>query len=249
MRPRRMRRRSPERLAAVLLAAGLVGVVPASAAEPATPAPSSQTGSVPEGAAAPDAKPAADAKPSGGFLTLNATRSKEPITITSDNLEYQYEDGIVIYRGDVLAVQGDVKVKSNELRITLVKDEDSNGKKVTSKAATELDNADSSKLQTVIAIGNVRIDQGTRWAVAGKATFEQSKRTLVLTENPVVHDGPNEVTGDRIVVFIDENRSIVEGGPKRVKATLIPGKKDGTDGTKPAKPGPTEVASPGTTAR
>jgi len=247
MRPRRMRRRSPERLAAVLLAAGLVGVVPAAAAEPATPAP--QTASVPEGAAAPEAKPAADANPSGGFLTLNATRSKEPITITSDNLEYQYQDGIVIYRGDVLAVQGDVKIKSNELRITLVKDDDNNGKKVTSKAATDLDNADSSKLQTVIAIGSVRIDQGTRCAVAGRASFEQSKRTLVLTENPVVHDGPNEVTGDRITVFIDENRSIVEGGPKRVKATLIPGKKEGTDGTKPAKPRPTEVAAPATTAR
>jgi lipopolysaccharide export system protein LptA len=243
-----MRRRSPERLAAVLLAAGLVGVGPAAALEPATPAPQTAS-SVPATTAPPEAKPAPDANPSGGFLTLNATRSKEPITITSDNLEYQYQDGIVIYRGDVLAVQGDVKVKSNELRITLVKDDDNNGKKVTSKAATDLDNADSSKLQTVIAIGSVRIDQGTRWAVAGRATFEQSKRTLVLTENPVVHDGPNEVTGDRITVFMDENRSIVEGGPKRVKATLIPGKKDATDGAKPAKPGPTEVAAPATTAR
>jgi lipopolysaccharide export system protein LptA len=68
----------------------------------------------------------------------------------------------------------------------------------------------------------------------------------VLTENPVVHDGPNEILGDRIVVYIDENRSVVEGGPKRVKATLIPDKKDGGAGPKAAKPGTTEVASPGT---
>src|SRR5262249_4574737 len=145
--------------------------------------------------------------------------------------EYLYQDGIVIYRGDVLAIQGDVKVKSNELRITLVKSDDSNGgKKVTAKAATDLDNADASKLQNVVATGNVRIDQRTKWAGSGKATFDQTKRTLVLTENPVVHDGPNEVLGDKITVYIDENRSIVDGGPKRVKATLIPGKEPGAPG-------------------
>jgi lipopolysaccharide export system protein LptA len=236
-----MRRRSPERLGAVVLAAGLLALARAAAAEPATPAP---TAPAPDAPAA-DAKPAGDAKPGDakpGFLTLSGTRSKEPITITSDNLEYQYDDGVITYRGDVLAVQGDVKVKSNELRITLVRDDKE--KKATTKAATDLDSTDASKLQTVVASGSVRIDQGTRWAVAGKATFEQSKRTLVLTENPVVHDGPNEITGDRIVVYIDENRSVVEGGPKRVKAMLIPDKKDGSAGPKPAKPG-TEVASPG----
>ena len=241
-----MRRRSPERLAAVVLAVAVAAFARPVAAEPATPPADTAAATDDKPAAdakAADAKAAPDAKPSTGFLTLSGTRSKEPITITSDNLEYQYDDGVIIYRGDVLAVQGDVKVKSNELRITLVKSDE---KKPSTRAATELDSADSSKLQTVVATGSVRIDQGTRWAVAGKATFEQSKRTLVLTENPVVHDGPNEVHGDRIVVYIDENRSIVEGGPKRVKATLIPDKKDGAGGPKAAKPGTTEVASPGT---
>ena len=87
--------------------------------------------------------------------------------------------------------------------------------------------ASASKLQSVVATGSVRIDQGTKWAVGGKATFDQSNRTLVLTENPVMHDGPNEVAGDRVVVFLDQDRSIVEGGRKRVKAVLFPGKNDG----------------------
>ena len=73
-----------------------------------------------------------------------------------------------------------------------------------------------------MAIGNVRIDQGTRWAVGGRAIFDQEQRTLVLTENPVLHDGPNEVVGERVVVYLDENRSVVEGGQKRVKAVFHP---------------------------
>src|SRR5574342_9413 len=69
----------------------------------------------------PDAKPA-DQKP--GMFGFGGARSKEPITITSDNLEYEYRDGVIVYRGDVLAVQGDIKVRSNELRITLAESED-----------------------------------------------------------------------------------------------------------------------------
>jgi lipopolysaccharide export system protein LptA len=77
-------------------------------------------------------------------------------------------------------------------------------------------------VQNIVAVGNVRIDQGTRWAVGGQAVFDQGQRTLVLTENPVLHDGPNVVAGDRVIVYLDENRSVVEGGRKRVKAVLYP---------------------------
>jgi lipopolysaccharide export system protein LptA len=183
------------------------------------------------GAQEPEAKPA-DPKPAESFLGLGGTRSKEPITITSDNLEYEYKDGVIVYRGDVLAVQGEVKIRSNELRITLVKTESPKG---SDAAATgPLAGPSSSKLQAVVASGNVRIDQGTRWAVGGKATFDQKNRTLVLTENPVLHDGPNEVAGDRVVVYLDQDRSVVEGGRRRVKAVLFPDEKDAKGGKKDA---------------
>ena len=82
----------------------------------------------------------------------------------------------------------------------------------------------------------MRIDQGTRWAVGGRAVFDQTQRTLVLTENPVLHDGPNEVAGDRVVVFLDEDRSVVEGGRKRVKAVLYPERAAAGPAAAPAKP-------------
>jgi len=61
--------------------------------------------------------------------------------------------------------------------------------------------------------------------VGGRATYEQEQRTLVLTENPVLHDGPNIVIGERVTVYLDENRSVVEGGQKRVKAVFHPNEK------------------------
>jgi len=174
----------------------------------------------------------ADEKPAAGLLGLGGGRTKDPITITADNLEYQYKDGVIVYRGNVLAVQGEVKVRSNELRIILAKSQD-DGNASASKTAADLGDTSASKVQSVVATGKVRIDQGTRWAVGGKATFDQSNRTLVLTENPVLHDGPNEVSGDRVVVYLDQSRSVVEGGTKRVKAMLIPDK-EGTGKPEPA---------------
>src|SRR5690348_9788197 len=111
------RRRSPELVVALLFATATV----ARAQTPPSTAPAEPT--------AAEAKPDADANGAKGdqptFLGFgNGTKSKEPITITSDTLEYEYKDGIIIYRGDVLAVQGETKIKSNELRITLAKTPD-----------------------------------------------------------------------------------------------------------------------------
>lgn len=205
----------------------VLGLVLAAARATGAQAPDAPAGDAKPADAKPsDAKPA-DAKPGGGKAAggfLGMSHSKDPITITSDNLEYEYKDGVIVYRGDVLAVQGEVKVRSNELRITLAKTGDAKA----DEGAATLASAGSSKLDAVVASGSVRIDQGTRWAVGGKATFDQKNRTLVLTESPVLHDGPNEVAGDRVVVYLDEDRSVVEGGRRRVKAVLFPdnGNKD-----------------------
>jgi len=177
-------------------------------------------------AGAPD-KPKPE-KPAGGALfdLGGMGRSKEPITIVADTLDYDYKNNIVVYRGSVVATQGEVKLTSDVLRITLESKPTPEGKTTTSTIATAPDpgNTNGQRLKEVIATGNVRIDQGTKWATGGRAVFEQADRTVVLTESPMLHDGKNEVAGDRVVVYLDEDRSVVEGGRKRVKAVLFPDK-------------------------
>jgi lipopolysaccharide export system protein LptA len=151
---------------------------------------------------------------------------KDPIVVTSDKLEYDYKANVVVYRGDVLAVQGEVKVKSETLTVTFVSSGDGQGRGGSPSGGVGAEAA-SARLEQIVAAGNVRIDHGTRWATGGRAVFDQRARTFVLTESPVMHDGSNEVAGDRVVVYLDENRSVVEGGRRRVKAVLYPGKNDG----------------------
>jgi lipopolysaccharide export system protein LptA len=138
---------------------------------------------------------------------------KGPVTVTSQTLEYDYRDNVVTYRGNVEASQGQVRIRSDELTVRLVgAPGDAGGDGDTGKVT----------LQQVVATGAVRIEQGTRWATGGRAVFDQEKRILLLTEDPVLHDGPNEIAGDRVVVYLDEDRSVVEGGRGRVKAVLFP---------------------------
>jgi lipopolysaccharide export system protein LptA len=202
-----MRRARPEALAAFLLLGPLVGRV---TAEPA--------------------------KGDGFFDAGDFGNRKEPIHITSDSLEYDYKTNVVVYRGDVIAIQGDMKVRSDTLTVTLAGRE---GAGVPGAPEHDADpsKAGGQKVQQIVAVGNVRIDNGTRWATGGRAVFEQASRTLVLTETPVLHDGPNEVAGDRVLVYLDENRSVVEGGRKRVKAVVYPGKDGGLAPVEPAKNG------------
>jgi lipopolysaccharide export system protein LptA len=188
-----------------------------------------------------------DAAPNPLFDAKTFAGRKDPIVVTSDKLEYDYKGNVVVYRGDVLAVQGEVKVKSETLTVTFASTGSGDGKGGSPSGGVG-GGAASARLEQIVAAGNVRIDHGTRWATGGRAVFDQRARTFVLTESPVMHDGSNEVAGDRVVVYLDENRSVVEGGRRRVKAVLYPGKDDGLVPAENRRP-PSERGADASTAR
>jgi lipopolysaccharide export system protein LptA len=170
------------------------------------------------------AEPAPPAAPVPA-LALPGVRRDQPITVTARTLEFDYKQNVVVYRGDVQAVQGDVHLKSDTLTIRLASVDEKGGEAGDSDPQPAGDTTTLGgrvQLRQVEATGNVRIDQGERWATGGRAVYDEERRVLTLSEDPVLHDGPNQIAGDRVIVFLDENRSVVEGGDKRVKAVLFP---------------------------
>lgn len=167
---------------------------------------------------------AADDAPRSRLLDATQLgKSKEPIVVTSDRLEYDYRGNVVVYRGAVQATQGRLKITSDTLTVTFADAEDGAAKPAEGGLAL---GGGAARLREIVAVGTVRIEDGTRWATGGRAVFDQKNRTLVLSESPVLHDGANEVLGDRVIVYLDEDRSVVEGGRKRVKAVLYPDDED-----------------------
>ena len=177
------------------------------AAGPALAAP--QVGSNTKSEPSTGTEGASDAeKKQSGFLG-DLSSSNEPIVVRSDQLEFDYQKDRIIYRGTVNAKQGELSIDCKELIVNL----------------DRVEKTDNLQLREVVAVGDVVITQGERRATGGRAIFDQQTRQITLLENPVLHDGPNEVTGERLIVYLDQGRSVVESSPsKRVSAILYPGK-------------------------
>jgi len=143
------------------------------------------------------------------FQALSFSSERGPIDIHSDTLDLDYKAHTVFYRGHVYATQGTASLSSDTLQV--------------------LYNGDFKDLKQAIATGNVRVAQGGRWATGEKAELNQDNHTVVMTGNPVMHDGPDQVAGTRILIYLDSQKSVVE----KAHAVLFPNKSENREDHKP----------------
>jgi len=144
--------------------------------------------------------------------------SKSPIIIHSNSLEVDQQKSLIVFKGKVRARREDMVVDCQKMLVYYLQSPTTNESKV-----------ESSRIDKLIALGDVTVNRsdGTV-ARAGKAVFYQDEGKIVLTENPSVQRGPDFVEGHRIIIYLHENRSIIEGGEtKRVKATIFPKEEKG----------------------
>ncbi len=137
-----------------------------------------------------------------GFIT-----ARTPIEITSETVEGEQKQNRVTFKGNVMAKQEETTLHANMLAIYY--DPDTKG------------------IKTVVATGNVKIVQLERRATSQKATFHQDENKVVLDGEAVIREGENVIRGERVIYYVDEERSVVEGGKGgRVNATITPPKRD-----------------------
>jgi lipopolysaccharide export system protein LptA len=135
------------------------------------------------------------------------TASRAPIDITSDTVEADQKTNTVTFKGNVVAKQEDTTLYANTL--TIIYDQQ------------------MKKLKEIIAVGNVKVVQLDRRATGQKATFDQDKNKVVLDGEAVVREGTNVIRGERIIFYVDEERSVVEGGEGgRVSTSITPPPKE-----------------------
>jgi lipopolysaccharide export system protein LptA len=167
------------------------------------------------GEAAPTTKAGAKKKsPSGG----DTAAKQKPIFVSSDRMEMDRQKNILIYLGQVVVIQADMTMRSDKL--------------------TTYFDPDLQQMKEAIAEGKrVQVTQGDRVATGTKAVFDGVAQTITMTGNPVMRQGNSEVSGERIIYFMTEDRAIVESGKtNRVKATIFPDELQGQkDGSEPKK--------------
>jgi len=160
---------------------------------------------------APKAQPKKSGTRGGGF---GIQTSRAPIDIDSDSVEADQKKNMVIFKGNVIAKQEDVTVYTNVLTVYY--------------------DGETKKIKEIVATGNVKIVQLERRATSQKATFYQDENKIVLEGDAVVREGDNVIRGERVVHYVDEERSLVEGtSGSRVSTTITPSQKEQGEGRKP----------------
>jgi lipopolysaccharide export system protein LptA len=93
------------------------------------------------------------------------------------------------------------------------------------------------RVQRIVSTGNVKIvTEDCRTGTARRAEYYDDDQRLLLLGDAKVWQEDNVVTGDKITIWLAEDRSTVEGStPARVKSVFYP-KRDETkgDGSQPA---------------
>ncbi|MBN2645170.1 MAG: lipopolysaccharide transport periplasmic protein LptA [Desulfuromonadaceae bacterium] len=142
--------------------------------------------------------------------------ASSPIDITADRLEADDQAGYFIFEGRVQAKQDNAIIYAKTLTVYYDQVPVSGAEKGQAQR----------RIERAVAEGDVRIVQQDRIATGQKAEFFQSQGYVVLTGSPKVLQGESQVAGERITVYLDDNRSVVEGGDQgRVRALFVPEKK------------------------
>jgi lipopolysaccharide export system protein LptA len=185
--------------ALVLIVLGALGAAVAPlAAQTKAPAPAPKSGNPPASAPKPSATKSGE-KGSGA-----GPRSNAPIVIDADRMEAFKKDGLVVFSGNVIAKQENSVQTADRMEVYL----DDKGERVL----------------RIISTGNVKIvTEDCRTGTAKRAEYYDDDQKLLLIGDAKVWQEDNVVTGERMVMYLADDRSEAESGPQgRVKSVFYP---------------------------
>jgi lipopolysaccharide export system protein LptA len=128
-----------------------------------------------------------------------------PVTVNADQLENLQKEGLAVFTGNVVASQNGSTQYADRMEVYL----DDKGNRIVRTVST----------------GNVRIiTKDCRTGTAKRAEYYDDEQRVVLIGDARVWRDDNVVTGEKITIFLAEDRSVVEGG--RVKGVFFPKNQD-----------------------
>jgi lipopolysaccharide export system protein LptA len=146
------------------------------------------------------AAPTKDEGKKGSTFEFN---KKDPIYITADWMEVDQTKNSITYKGRVVTIQADMTMRSETL--------------------TAYYDPEMKQMKQIVAEGKVNATQGNRVATGDKAVFDDKTKTVTLTGSPVMRQGNSQVSGAKVVYYMEQDRAVTEGDGKiRVQATVFP---------------------------
>ncbi|MEN3976479.1 LptA/OstA family protein [Emcibacter sp. SYSU 3D8] len=163
-----------------------------------------------------------------GFSSHDAN---DPIQFSADRLEIQKEGSVAMFLGKVEAIQGDMTLLSDEVRVYYQTGGGNQG---------GVSGGLTGSVTRIDSRGNVRITSRGDTAQGDWAVYDVGRQLVTMGGRVVLHQGGSVVRGSRLELNLDSGQARVQGmastqGDQRVRGEFTPAtkSKEGTSGTGP----------------
>lgn len=138
-------------------------------------------------------------------------RPDAPVEVNADNLTVNQTDGSAVFAGNVIAIQGDLRLTAAEVRV---------------------DYSQTGGVSKLTATGGVTLVSATDAAEAREAVYTLDSGTVVMTGDVLLTQGAAAISGQRLVLDLNAGTGRMEG---RVQTVFTPGGRTPAPGTEAPK--------------
>jgi lipopolysaccharide export system protein LptA len=144
-------------------------------------------------------------------------------TITAKKMTVRNQDSQAIFEGSVVLTRGPLLVYSDKM-VVMFRPKNSDGAKpgaeerkpanntAVSKGTDAMPAVSNRSINRIEATGHVKIEKENGNATCEKAVYFNDEEKIVLTGDPVAWEKGTRVSGKQITMYLNEDRSVVEGG-------------------------------------
>jgi lipopolysaccharide export system protein LptA len=115
------------------------------------------------------------------------------------------QENSVLFEGSVVMERDGVILQAGKVEILFLPTEG------TPSSAAE-GTPDKREISTITADQDVRLTQGERTITSHHVIYYRKEEKMVFTGDPMVREKEDEVHGDRITIYLKEDRALIEGG-------------------------------------
>lgn len=123
-----------------------------------------------------------------------------PVEVTADQLEVNQTDATAIFTGNVIVIQGDLRIAAAAIRV-------------------EYDKDDRTKIDRIHATGGVTLTSPTEAAESREAIYSVASGEVVMTGDVLLTQGGSTITGQKLVFDLGTGTGRMDG---RVRTVIDP---------------------------
>lgn len=131
-----------------------------------------------------------------------ATDPEAPVEVTSEALTVDQATGAAVFSGNVVVGQGELRLQAAEVEVRYAEE--------------------AGEIARLLATGGVTLATPSEAAEAQDADYDLQARTLTLSGEVLLTQGPNAIAADRMVVDLAAGTARMEGNVRTVLGAAAP---------------------------